>query len=200
MINQQINLYQDRFRDIRPPLSALHAGVIVTTTLLVLVVSSLWYQGYEDDHRQRYEQSLQRQQEVTQKLEQQRSELQALLADDRLELQLQQVNRDIALRERMIDFVAGNQLGEGRGFAGNLDELSRMQVKDVWLSEIALAENQIRLAGSALNEEKVPQYFGQLQERELFEGRVFEVFQVDRTSQSDWKVDFVIASRAASHE
>ena len=75
-----------------------------------------------------------------------------------------------------------------------------LSVDRIWLSEISLGNEYVRLSGSALKAENVPQYFNRLQERELFEGRVFELFEVDRTRTADWKVDFVIASRVNSDD
>jgi len=200
MMNQQINLYQDRFKDIQPPMSAVHAVMILGTVLVMLVASSFWYHNLQATSQQNYDVRLQQKQGLEQELATLRKELQAKLADTQVEQELQKVSMDIEVRQRMIDFVSNNQFGAGEGFSDNLAEIARLEFGDVWLSEISLGNEYVRLSGSALKAENVPQYFNRLQDRELFEGRVFELFEVDRTRTADWKVDFVIASRVDSDD
>lgn len=199
-MNQQINLYQDRFKDIQPLMSARHGVTILAGTLVVLIISSFWYQDHHASRLQSYDSNVQLKQKVANELEMLRKELQARLADTQVKTQLQQVSKDIEVRKRMIDFVSSNQFGAGEGFAGNLSEIANVEFAGVWLNEISMQDDYVRLSGSALKAESVPQYFHQVQSRELFEGRVFDVFEVGRSRPADWKVDFVIASREASDE
>lgn len=199
-MEQRINLYQDRFKDIQPFMSARHGLITVAATVVMLLISSIWYELKRSDAQQLHELSVAQKEQATQQLASLRKELQARLADTAIEQQLRKVSNDISVRQRMIDFVSNNQFGSGRGFSLHLLEMASMDFKDVWLNEISLREDFVRLSGSALKAEMVPQYFSEIQEREMFEGRVFDVFEVDRASTTDWKVDFVIASRAQGHE
>lgn len=200
MIVQQINLYQDRFKEKKILLSALQIVIITSLCVLLLVLSSYWYKdSYTTADKQNQELLLKKQQ-VNQQLEKQKRKLEALLDDNRVDRQLAQISHDISVRKRMIDFVVNNQFGSGQGFAKNLAALSELKVEDVWLNEITLAQNYVKLSGSALRAENIPEYFNQISNRDLFNGRVFEIFELDRTQGSDWKVDFVIASSAEVDE
>lgn len=200
MMNQQINLYQDRFKDIQPLMSARHGATILAGTLVVLIISSFWYHDHHASRLQTYDTNVQLKQQAADELEVLRKELQTRLADTQIKTQLQQVSEDIEVRKRMIDFVSNNQFGAGEGFAENLSEIAKVEFSTIWLNEISLQDDYVRLSGSALNAENVPQYFQQIQSRELFEGRVFDIFELDRSRSAEWKVDFIIASREASNE
>ena len=197
MINQQINLYQERFREVRPPMSAMHGLVLVGMTVLLLVVSTIWYHNVHSEAEANNQVMASQKQQLTQQLDALKAKLESLLADNQVDRDLLRVRRDIAVRKRMIEFVSTNQLGSDEGFADNLEALADIRFDEVWLRQIILGQNFVSLSGSALKAEMVPEYFARFQEKELFEGRVFDVFEVEREKQADWKVDFLIASRAA---
>jgi len=69
-----------------------------------------------------------------------------------------------------------------------------LHVRNVWLDEIALSENYVRLRGSALNADLIPEYFNRFSEESIFQGNRFHIFQPDRSEASAWKVDFEIAT------
>lgn len=199
-MNQQINLYQVRFRKNRKLASADDGVLVLALTLFLMIGASIWYhQLYKEAERRNLERT-QLKAGLVDELDGLRKELQVLLADKRIDMQVQKLAHEIDVRRRMIDYVANNQLGSGAGYAEYLGSLTELNVAEVWLHNIQLAENQVSLAGSALNEEKVPEYFSGLQQRALFAGKSFELFEVKRKADSEWKVDFRIASRESAHE
>lgn len=200
MMVQQVNLYQDRFKPQKLILSALQMAVITGLVLLTLLSSSFWLEDKLDRVKRQNLDYLAQKQQQSDSLEQLRLKLETLLADTRIGRQITEVSLDITLRKRMIEFVANNQFGSGQGFSSNLQELSRFNIADVWLNEITLSENDLMLSGSALYPENVPEYFNRFRERDVFAGRVFDIFELDRKKERDWKVDFIIASRSVSDE
>ncbi len=200
MIVQEINLYQDRFKEKKILLSSLHLLVLSGLLLLFLVFSSYWYnrqlQLVEDQNN-----DLQSNREqATRALEEQRNKLNILLADTRIDDQISKISMDISIRKRIFSFVSTNEFGSGKGFSSQLNALAEIQVNNVWLNEISLAEDDIKLTGSALQAEKIPEYFNLFRQRQLFYGKVFEDFELNRKNQQDWKVDFLIASQATLNE
>lgn len=195
MIRQQINLYQERFHEPQVVLSALHAMV-----LLVLVLALVFAGSYQYDRKLSQQQAanaelVERKALADRQLAKNRARLDAELADTRIESRLRELLRDIDSRKRLIRFVENNSLGSGQGFSAQLRELSELGFDNVWLSEISLADNFVRLAGSALKERDIPLYFETFRQRKLFSGRAFDIFELKREQNQDWKVDFVIASR-----
>jgi hypothetical protein len=194
MLNQKINLYQARFRKKRVVLSAVQMAVTGLVLLAVLGTASFWYRDQLDLSKRQSLIAQEEKQLHTEKMQALRLKLDALLAKNEVDDEIVKVSKVIAVRKHMIEFVEHNQFGSGRGFSSNLGELSEVVIRDVWLNEIVLAENFMKLSGSALKAEKVPEFFSLLRSRELFKGQVFDIFHVDRQQSRDWKVDFVIAS------
>ena len=196
MIEQQINLYDDRFREKRIVLSAVDMLLLLVIVLGLLLAFSYWYQLQIDFAEQEQQRLTSQKQQLTTTLDKLRKALDTRLSDNSIEMQVNKVSREITIRKRLLDMVASNQFGSGMGFSNNLNELSKFRVENVWLNEISLSEQDMKLAGSALQPEAIPEYFNQFQQRDLFSGRTFEVFELNRDKQQDWKVDFLIASGA----
>lgn len=200
MIIQEINLYQERFKEKKLFVSAQNSLLLFGIIIFTLIISSFMYANMTAEEELRLEQNRQQKQLSSQRLEQQKKELEKLLADNQLDQQIAQVSKDIKVRRRMIDFVDSNQFGSGEGFSENLSELAKLSGNNLWLDQISLAGDYIKLSGSALHAETVPEYFNRFQARDLFQGHVFDVFELGRDEQRDWKVDFVIASRVVGDE
>ncbi|MCZ6724458.1 MAG: hypothetical protein O6938_11070, partial [Gammaproteobacteria bacterium] len=62
------------------------------------------------------------------------------------------------------------------------------------------AENYIKIRGSALSAELIPEYFRRFSEQSIFRGNRFDIFKVDRKQDTDWKVDFEIATNGTLDE
>jgi len=200
MILQEINLYQDRFKEKKIWLSVVHLLVLTGLTLVVLAFSSYWYDSQYNQAQQENNELMNEKKKHTQQLTKLRQKLQALLENKQVDQDIFKVSNDISVRRKMIDFVDSNQFGSGEGFSGNLSGLSEINVNNVWLSEISLAADYMKLSGSALKAETVPEYFNLFRQHQLFSGRVFDIFELDRSHNQSWKVDFLIASREASNE
>jgi len=200
MIRQEVNLYHERFKEQKILLSAAHALILMGLLLLLLLVASYFYVDMKATEQQLHQQNLIAKTQATERLERLQARLKELLADKTIDQAMARVSRDIQIRKRMIDFVDQNRFGSGEGFSENLGSLAQLQQEDLWLNEISLSGDYIRLGGSALNAESVPQYFNLFRHHDLFAGRVFDVFELDRDQGESWKVDFVIASREISND
>ena len=200
MIVQQVNLYQERFKTTRTWLSASDLLILVVVLLLALAGASYWHQQQFSAQQRLHDSFVQQQQHASAKLLTVRKQLENLRADNRLEQQIFKLSDAISARKRLIRFVEDNRFGEGEGFSGYLTSLSEINAPDVWLSEISLAQSDLRLEGSALKAESIPQYFALIRKHRLFSGRRFEVFEANRSEGRDWKIDFRIASRVNDDE
>ncbi len=195
MIEQQINLYQDRFHGRRMILSA--AQLIIFTLILVLgmLAYSITIQLALNDAKAINISLKEQQQNVARELNLANVELARLLADTRLEDRIVDVTREIRARRKVLNFVESNQFGSGHGFSDYLVSLSNLHVDDIWLDEIKFAENYVRIHGSSLRAELIPVYFDHFSEESVFEGNRFNIFRLERNKATDWKVDFEIATR-----
>ena len=194
MIDQQINLYQERFREKRLLLSAKQLG-----SLLVIMLMGIggWSSLLQTDLDHASQQNLvikANQEKIIDELNTASAELARLLADSRIDQKIAGLSREISARKKVLSFVDANQFGSGQGFSPYLVALSSLDVSNVWLDDIVLGENYVRLRGSALSADLIPEYFNRFSEEKSFQGHRFHIFQIDRNSASTWKVDFEIAT------
>lgn len=200
MIEQQINLYQDRFREKRIWFSA---GQVAVGLVVLLLAGGLWsyllsaeLAGAEQRNR---EIRVQRDR-LTADLATANVELAKLLEDDTLKREINGAARQINARRQVLNFVEANRFGSGEGFSGYLVALSRLHVDDIWLNRVRLAQDFVQIRGSSLRAETVPVYLDSFGDESVFVGNRFDLFRVSRPADNDWKVDFEIATREESGE
>ncbi|MCP4388317.1 MAG: hypothetical protein GY802_08475 [Gammaproteobacteria bacterium] len=200
MIVQQVNLYQDRLREKRLWISASQVAAAV---LIVVAGIAIWSFLLHSEMQQAQQHNLTIKADrdrMTAELAAANAELSSLLKDSRIDIEIEDTARQISARKRVLNFVDANRFGSGEGFSGYLVALSNLQVDDVWLSQISLAENFMQIKGSSLSAEQVPGYFERFSDEEIFRGNRFDLFELTRDSKSDWKIDFQIATREALDE
>ncbi|MCP3688864.1 MAG: hypothetical protein GY784_10660 [Gammaproteobacteria bacterium] len=200
MIEQRINLYQERFRKKKLLLSAAQLISLVVLSLASITIWNYILQTDMDEATALNAALKSRQASIADELNKANASLTQLLADNRMEQKITAISRDISSRHRVLSFVDANQFGSGQGFSPYLESLSRLHIENVWLNEIKLAEHYVRIQGSALDAGLVPAYFDRFSEEAVFEGSRFDLFQLERQSSSDWKVDFEIATSVVSGE
>lgn len=194
MIVQQINLYQERFREKKLWVSATQ---VAATLLIFLVAGAIWslVLGIERGQAEQHGRSLKVDQDrVAAELAAVNAELAELLEDKRLDRKIENAARQISARKRVLNFVEANRFGSGEGFSDYLVALSNLHVDDIWLNQIRLTENFVQIKGSALNATDVPSYFDSFGDEQIFQGNRFDLFRLSRAKASDWKVDFEIAT------
>lgn len=200
MIIQQVNLYQDQFREKKLLFSARQVFSLVMILLLGGASGSYFIQS-DLDHAKRENYAVkQSQKQITDELNAANAELAELLADKRMDLEIAGLSREVSARKKVLAFVSANQFGSGEGFSSYLTALSKLHVDNIWLNEISLSENFVKIRGSALNADLVPTYFSRFSEEPIFQGNRFNIFQLDRKQDTDWKVDFEIATNETLDE
>jgi hypothetical protein len=200
VIAQQINLYQDRFKEKR--LFASATQVMILLLLMLFGISGWSYLIGADlnDSEQQNQRLKVSQSAVNNELTIVTVELNRQLADDRITDLVNDMTEQLRARKQVIRFVENNQFGSGDGFSTYLKSLSNLQVDDVWLDEIWLSDSFVKIRGSALSADLVPTYFASFSEEAVFRGQRFQLFELDRKPDTDWKVDFTIATEEAFSE
>jgi len=200
VIVQQINLYQDRFREKRLWISAAQ---VAAALLVVIAAGAIWsfllHSEFEQARRSNLAIKVDRDR-MAAELAVANADLAKLLEDPRLDREIETTARQISARKKVLNFVDANRFGSGEGFSSYLVALSHLQVDDIWLSQIRFAENYVQIKGSALNAAEVPGYFDRFSDENIFRGNRFDRFQLSRASDSDWKVDFEIATSSEFNE
>jgi hypothetical protein len=194
VIVQQINLYQDRFRAKRVWISAAQ---VAAALLVVIAAGSIWSFMLHTEFEQARLDNLKIKADrdrITAELLVVNGKLAKLLEDHRLDRKIESTSRQISARKKVLKFVDANRFGSGQGFSSYLVALSNLHVDDIWLTRIRFAENFVQIKGSALKAAEVTGYFDRFSDEDVFKGNRFDLFQLNRASDSDWKVDFEIAT------
>ena len=200
MIVQQINLYQDRFREKRLWISAAQVAAVV---LVLVGAISIWSFLLHSELQQAQQRNLAitaDRESMTAELAAANAELARLLRDSRLDDEIENTARQISARKKVLNFVDANRFGSGEGFSGYLEALSNLHVDAIWLNQIRFAENFVQIKGSSLSAEQVPGYFDRFSGEEIFRGNRFDQFELSRDDKNEWKVDFEIATRVTLDE
>ncbi len=195
MIVQQINLYQERFREKRVWVSLNQLAITLAIVIVVIAAWSFLLQGQHERAREHNLAIKSDRERMSAELAAANGELAVLLEDKRLDRDIEYTARQISARKKVLKFVNDNRFGSGEGFSGYLVALSRLHVDDLWLSYIHLGQDFIRIRGSSLSAEQVPGYFTRFGDQPIFVGKRFDLFEVNRGKESQWKVDFEIATR-----
>jgi len=199
-MKQDINLYQPRFRPQRLWLSARQLLVVLVGLALLLGLSGFYLQGRHAAAEARAAELQQRQQALQQNLAGMQKKLDALLADDQWTRRETRLRRLLQNHHRIIDYVAEQRFGGGEGFSQPLLALSETRAEGVWLEQIRLSERDLNLRGAALKAAEVPRYFELLRQSQVFSDRAFEDFEIQRSTQYDWKLEFRAATRVERHD
>ena len=194
MITQQVNLYQDRFHEKKLLFSAQQILSVLVIILLGGAYGTYLIQSNLNIAKRDNYSIKQSQNKITNELNAANAELAMLLADRRMDLEITSLSREVGARKKVLAFVSANQFGSGQGFSSYLLALSNLHVENVWLNEISLADNYLKIRGSALSADLVPLYFGRFSQESVFRGNRFNIFQLERNEATDWKVDFEIAT------
>jgi hypothetical protein len=200
MIVQQINLYQERFHE---KLLWVSAGQTAAALMLAIAVIAIWSFLLQSDLAQVKQDSLSivaARDRLTAELQVANNQLTRMLKDTRLDRDIETTARKISARKQVLHFVDGNQFGSGQGFSDYLVALSRLHVDDIWLNRIRLGDNFVQIKGSALDATEIPLYFARFSEQVVFQGSHFDLFQLQRDKDTDWKVDFEIATSGSLSE
>jgi len=200
VITQHVNLYQDQFHEKKLLFSAQQIIFLLVVLLLGGAYGTYFLQDNLDLARLDNYTIKQNQNKITAELNAAHAELATLLADKRMDTEIAGLLREVSARKKVLAFVSANQFGSGQGFSSYLLALSSMHVDNVWLNEISLADNFLKIRGSALSADLVPLYFGQFSKEPVFQGNRFNVFELDRSEETDWKVDFEIATEESLDE
>lgn len=193
-------MYQDQFREKKLFFSARQIFSLFVA-LIVFGASGTYLIESDLDNARRDNFSVkQSQKKIADELNAANAELAKLLADKRMDLEIASMSREVNARKKVLAFVDANQFGSGEGFSSYLTALSNLHVDNVWLDEISLSEDFVKIRGSALSADLVPEYFGRFSEEPVFQGNRFNIFQLDRDKDTDWKVDFEIATRETLDE
>lgn len=147
------------------------------------------------------EQAEQRRGETTARLEALRRLYPERAGDAELEARVQRLTKELEARARIAAQLGSGAGGNTQGFSVYLTGLARQRPAPLWLTFIGISHggSQLRLSGSTLQPEAVPQFLQRLSAEPVFAGTGFRHLQILREESSD-RVDFTVQSAPPEKE
>jgi len=175
---QQVNLYQETAPPWRPFGSATLALAVAAVSGCLAII---WGFGtWQVDHLQQAVGALQHQQQAQQTM------LSALpggaASGTDLQSRIQELNAELAVRERALALLQGDAAGSTSGFSAELAALARHPMPGLWLRQITLSDltGSMSLAGEVMDPDRVPRYLHALGTERTLAGMRFDRLAIQR--------------------
>jgi Tfp pilus assembly protein PilN len=197
MIKSRINLYTAEFRPVPERLSLRQLlGLLVF--LLVMVVSALAYEVYQDSVVSRRESNAKMRLEQTQQsLEQAKESLKARQVDSKLEARVSLYQRDLKVKQLLMNRMDGRRY-TNEGFSGVLTALASIEQSQVWLSDIQIRGGYVALKGSTRSSDDVPKWVSQFKYYPALADQRFSALRIYRDKKEALR--FELSSSGVSAE
>jgi molybdopterin converting factor small subunit len=198
---QQVNLYQPLFRKRKIPFAAATIGKILGLLVLVYVLiygAFQWRVGGLDEQLEQARARRDALQENVAKLREQLPHREPSVALQQKLLQLQaqrKASRDILAKlnkEMQQDAIP---------FSSYFTGLARQDMSGLWLSSIRIgaAGEELALGGGVSRPELVPKFLAKLSAEPAFQGRTFQVLQLNRREQEPF-IEFSLLTTAGEEQ
>ncbi|MCK4743423.1 MAG: hypothetical protein KAT25_06365 [Sulfuriflexus sp.] len=199
-IQQQINLYQPRFRKQEKVFAA-------SSMLIVLVVAILLFGGIygyakwnvaalaTENNR-----LVQQQTKEVKRLESLALRYPVQKKSRLLAQQLDDLQNERRAKQFLIKTLAGRSIGNSAGFSSYFAGVARQNISGMWVDRLELAGggDVIGIYGSTLKPELVPQFIQALSAEESFAGSQFQLFSMQRNKDNNAVVNFSLRTVVGS--
>lgn len=107
--------------------------------------------------------------------------------------QIEQIEIDIAQRQRLLQQMQNVTQTKEASFAKVLEELARADTDAIWLQRILIANGQLTLQGKTSNASALPLWLASFSNYDTLSGRQFGVFEL-RDVETSGVLDFTVGS------
>lgn len=191
-MQQQINLYQPRFRKQEKIFSA-------SSMLIVLITAILFFGGVYGYAKWNVvalaaeNQRLQQQQvKEVKRLESLAKRYPVQRKSRLLAQQLEDLQSERRAKQFLIKTLSGRSIGNSAGFSSYFAGIARQNIRGMWINRLELTGggDVIGIYGSTLKPELVPQFIQALSAEESFTGSKFQLFSMQRDENKNLVVNF----------
>jgi len=191
-IQQQINLYQPRFRKQEKVFAASSMMIVLIAALLVFTAVygyAKWNVIALVKESQRIQQ--QQLQEIT-RLESLVKRYPVKGKSQALERTLLELQNERKAKQFLVKTLSDRSLGNSEGFSGYFAGVARQNKPGMWINRLELESGGdiIGIYGSTLKPELVPQFIQALSREESFTGSEFQIFNMQRDKSNNAAVNF----------
>ncbi|MDZ7661736.1 hypothetical protein [Thiohalophilus sp.] len=201
-VHQQINLYQEVFREQTIPVSARQVSLLLLVLIgvLGLVSAGLYWQqqGLQEQLVAREQQKA----GLDARLAALRQQFETRQGDPSLQRAVNALNEELVTRQRILQALSGQRFGNSDGFVEQLTGLARQRIEGLWLTELVIRRGGTRLdmQGRSLKPEYVPNYLQNLAAESIFAGTEFENLAIHRNADHPGQLDFQLQSKTRRGE
>jgi hypothetical protein len=208
-MRQQVNLYQDVLIDKPKPLQSRQAGAILFGIVCCLGLLFA-YSSYKANTLAAQMSALRHSNDLASA---QLAKLQKLYPEPKksvlLEEKVHRLEREIKNSRTTMKFFQENDDTSNGAILESLEGLARHPFAGLWLSSIRLyaGGTEVRLSGSAVRADRIPDYLTLLGEENIFGGKLFSRLEIqlldekdadkgadNKRADTDGRVDFVLES------
>jgi hypothetical protein len=192
---QQVNFYTGEFKNIEPPFSSAILLIAVSYSFvisLIICIALLFLVHLKQNDVLKNKVDLTN---LNSELEQTRKKYPTPKIDAKLLSQIDVLKIRAEKNKKVLEYLKTREVDiSQQSFSTMLDGLSKIQQKNLWLTEIEILKGgrQIRLTGSTLNAASLPEYLKKLSTIRSFVDLEFEVFEMTRTKNG---LNFVVSSK-----
>ncbi|RKF21381.1 hypothetical protein DBZ36_01645 [Alginatibacterium sediminis] len=189
----RINLYLDEFKPKTQPVS-LGQTVLLWVLLLVVLVSMTWLNSLEtkslDQQTLLVRENLANEQGIQKELQVQVAKRRI---DPDLELQVEQLSADLALKQELSKRLSGNSFANG-GFSELMQELADIDEPQLWLNAIDIRGQALQLRGLTLSADIVPRWIGRFSQHPSLGNKSFHSMLIERDQEQTDLLHFQLSS------
>lgn len=186
-MNQQINLYQPKFRRQEKVFSAMI--MIQICCLFFVVLAIIYFYGqYQIKPMKIQLQKVNRDvASLRSKVNAYKAKIPNLSKSRLLENEVARTQKELQQREKVRAMLKQQELGNAIGFSGYLEALAREHVQGTWLTGVAIKNGgkELSLQGKTLSSELVPRYIQRLSKEDLLSGITFNVMELQRPKETE---------------
>lgn len=191
----RINLYTAEFQ---PRLQVLTLSFVLIIWLILSVIMGAVYYfevAKQDEQQQKLtivEQQNLQQEELLLALQEQ---LSARKDDPLLVQAIEQNQRDIELKQRVLTHLAGQESLKSNGFSDLMLGLAAHHQSGLWLTRVSLDDKKVSIEGSAADSVTIPQWVSKLGQTRHFSGQEFSTTKLFRDAAQ--QLHFTLNSQSA---
>ncbi|NRA82777.1 MAG: PilN domain-containing protein [Gammaproteobacteria bacterium] len=176
----RINLYVEKLKPVKEvlPLTSLLTLWSVVAGLVVITSAGIFILNYQAANLH---------QQMTNRLEQQQQLLATKIAEYSAKNDKQQLTsikaallKKITADNRVLAAIKGQTRANSNGFSGVFDALSKLNANNVWLTEISVNQNQLKLVGGAIYSKDIPTWLEGLSRNKYLAGQDFSSLEIKR--------------------
>lgn len=192
-MKQIANLYVFELRPKHETLTFKRVMIAVAAVLVVGIFSSvamtLWANHSEINTQRMAHNLSQAQQQLVAK----QNELRTAMNDPKVTQQIEQVEVELAQRQRLLQQMKSVTQTQEASFALVLEELARADIEAIWLQRILIANGQLTLQGKTADASALPLWLASFSNYDTLSGRQFGVFEL-RDEDATGVLDFTVGS------